>query len=48
MKEGEFNELFQGYTDYLKDLIIYPKRIMATPEVNIVSRVIVCGTKRDQ
>ncbi len=48
MKEQEFNELFQRYTDYLKDLITHPTRIMATPEVNMVSRAIVCGAKRDQ
>jgi len=47
MKEEEFNELFQRHTDYLKDLITYPKKIKATPEVNLVSRVIVCGTKRE-
>ena len=43
MKEEEFNELYQRYTDYLEDLITHPKKIKKTPEVNVVSRVIVCG-----
>jgi hypothetical protein len=43
MKEEEFNELYQRYTDYLEDLITHPKKIKKTPEVHIVSRVIVCG-----
>lgn len=46
MKEEEFRELFQRYADYLKDLITHPEKIDKTPEVNIVSRVIVCGSKR--
>jgi hypothetical protein len=45
MNEEEFNELFQRYTYYLKDLITHPKKIKKTPEVNIVSRVMACGTK---
>ena len=45
MKEEEFNELFQRYTDYLEDLITHHEKIKKTPEVNIVSRVIVCGAK---
>jgi ubiquinone/menaquinone biosynthesis C-methylase UbiE len=45
MKEEEFHELHHKYTDYLKDLITHPKKIKKTPEVNIVSRVIVCGNK---
>jgi ubiquinone/menaquinone biosynthesis C-methylase UbiE len=45
MKEEEFDELFQSYADYLENLITHPEEIEKTPEVNIVSRVIVCGTK---
>ncbi|MCW4052328.1 MAG: class I SAM-dependent methyltransferase [Candidatus Bathyarchaeota archaeon] len=45
MKEEEFHELFLRYTDYLEDLITHPEEIRKTPEVNIVSRVIVCGRK---
>jgi ubiquinone/menaquinone biosynthesis C-methylase UbiE len=45
MKEEEFNELFQGYKDYLVDLITHPEKIKKTPEVNLISRVIACGTK---
>jgi hypothetical protein len=45
MKVKEFNELFQGYRDYLVDLITHPEKIKKTPEVNLVSRVIACGTK---
>jgi ubiquinone/menaquinone biosynthesis C-methylase UbiE len=45
MKEEEFDELFQGYKGYLVDLITHPQRIKKTPEVNLVSRVIACGTK---
>lgn len=45
MKEEEFHELFLRYTDYLEDLITHPEEIKKTPEVNIVSRVIVCGRK---
>jgi len=45
MKEEEFNELFRRYTDYLEDLVTHPEKIKKTPEVNITSRVIVCGVK---
>lgn len=45
MKEEEFSELSQRYTDYLEDLIKHPEKIKKTPEVNMVSRVIVCGGK---
>jgi ubiquinone/menaquinone biosynthesis C-methylase UbiE len=45
MKEEEFDELFQRYRDYLEDLIEHPEKIGKTPEVNVLSRVIVCGTK---
>jgi ubiquinone/menaquinone biosynthesis C-methylase UbiE len=45
MKEEEFNELYQRYTDYLEDLITHPRKIKKTPDVEIISRVIVCGTK---
>ena len=45
MKEEEFNELYQGYTYYLEDLITHPRMIKKTPDVNIISRIIVCGTK---
>jgi len=45
MKKEEFDDLLQRYTDYLEDLIAHPKKIKKTPEVNIVSRVIVCASK---
>jgi len=45
MKKQEFRELFQRYTDYLEKLINHPREIAKTPEVHIVSRVIVCGIK---
>jgi hypothetical protein len=45
MKEEEFNELFQGYKNYLMDLITHPEKIKKTPEGNLISRVIACGTK---
>jgi len=45
MKKEEFHELFQKYTDYLENLITHPRKIKKTPEVHIVSRVIVCGSK---
>jgi ubiquinone/menaquinone biosynthesis C-methylase UbiE len=45
MKEEEFNELYQGYANYLEDLITHTKKIKKTPDVEIISRVIVCGTK---
>ena len=45
MKKQEFRELLQRYTDYLENLINHPREIAKTPEVHIVSRVIVCGIK---
>lgn len=45
MTYQEFHELFQRYTDYLENLIAHPRKIKKTPEVHVVSRVIVCGTK---
>jgi hypothetical protein len=45
MTEQEFHELFQRYTNYLENLIAHPREIKRTPEVHIVSRVIVCGSK---
>jgi len=45
MTEQEFHELFQRYTDYLENLIAHPGKIRKTPEVHVISRVIVCGTK---
>jgi len=45
MKEEEFRELFQRYTDYIEKLVTHPRKIRNTPEVHIVSRVIVCGRK---
>jgi ubiquinone/menaquinone biosynthesis C-methylase UbiE len=45
MKEEEFNELYQRCTDYLEDLITHPRKIKKTPDVNMISRIIVCGTK---
>jgi ubiquinone/menaquinone biosynthesis C-methylase UbiE len=45
MKEQEFHELFQRYNDYLENLIARPNEIMKTPEVHIVSRAIVSGSK---
>jgi len=45
MKEEEFHELSQRYTDYLENLIVHPRKIKKTPEVHIISRVIVCGSK---
>jgi len=45
MKKEEFDELFQRYTTYLKALIKKPEKIRKTPEVEIVSRVIVKGEK---
>lgn len=46
LKGEEFSELSKRYTDYLEDLIVHPNRIVRTPEVNIVSRVILCGRKK--
>jgi ubiquinone/menaquinone biosynthesis C-methylase UbiE len=45
MKEEEFEELFQRYVDYLGSLVNNPEKIRQTAEVEIVSRVIVCGSK---
>jgi len=45
MNEEEFQELFRRYTNYLEDLVTNPRKIRQTPEVGIVSRVIVCGAK---
>jgi ubiquinone/menaquinone biosynthesis C-methylase UbiE len=45
MEEEEFHELSQRYTDYLENLIAHPRKIKKTPEVHIISRVIVCGSK---
>lgn len=45
MNEEEFRELSQRYTDYLENLIAHPSMIKKTPEVHMVSRVIVCGIK---
>jgi len=45
MNDEEFQELFLRYFDYLEDLVKYPRKIKQTPEVAIVSRVIVCGNK---
>jgi ubiquinone/menaquinone biosynthesis C-methylase UbiE len=46
MKEREFHELSKRYTEYLKDLIVHPRKIRKTPEVHIASRVIVRGCKK--
>jgi len=45
MKEEEFHELFQKYLSYLEDLVTNSEKIKKTPEVNIVSRIIVYGRK---
>jgi SAM-dependent methyltransferase len=45
MNQEEFQELFLRYTDYLEDLITHPGKIKRTPEVAVVSRVVVCGNK---
>jgi ubiquinone/menaquinone biosynthesis C-methylase UbiE len=45
MKKEEYHELLRKYTKYLEDLIKHPRKIKKTPEVNVVSRVIVCGRK---
>lgn len=46
MKEEEFEELSQRYVNYLGSLINNPEKIRQTPQVEIVSRVIVCGRKK--
>jgi ubiquinone/menaquinone biosynthesis C-methylase UbiE len=45
MKEEEFLELSERYISYLENLIANPRMIKKTPEVHIVSRVIVYGRK---
>ena len=45
MNEEEFKELFQRYVDYLGSLVNNPEKIRQTAEMEIVSRVIVCGNK---
>ena len=45
MSEEEYEELFQRYTSYLESMIRNPDKIGQTAEVEIVSRVIVCGDK---
>jgi ubiquinone/menaquinone biosynthesis C-methylase UbiE len=45
MSAKEFKELSQRYASYLDDMIRNPNKIRKTAEVEIVSRVIVCGSK---
>lgn len=45
MEKEEFEELFHRYTTYLKELVRKPEKIKKTPEVEIISRVIVKGEK---
>jgi SAM-dependent methyltransferase len=45
MSGEEFEELFQRYAVYLGGLIRTPNRIRKTAQVEIVSRVIVCGNR---
>lgn len=45
MNEKEYRELSQRYTEYLENLIAKPNMIKKTPEVHMVSRVIVCSIK---
>jgi len=45
MSAEEFKELSQRYADYLDSLVNNPEKIRYTAEVEIVSRVIVCGNK---
>jgi len=45
MSKEEFEELFQRYADYLGSLVNNPEKIRHTAQVEIVSRVIVCGNK---
>jgi hypothetical protein len=45
MSEEEFEELFRKYRAYLNELAEKPAKITETPEVEIVSRVIVTGKK---
>jgi hypothetical protein len=44
MEEREFQEFVERTADYNEDLIAHPEKIKKTPEVNLVSRVIACGT----
>jgi ubiquinone/menaquinone biosynthesis C-methylase UbiE len=45
MSEEEFEELFRRYATYLNELVEKPVKITETPEVEIVSRVIITGRK---
>jgi ubiquinone/menaquinone biosynthesis C-methylase UbiE len=45
MKKEEFLELSKRYTSHLENLVAHPRKIKTTPELHIVSRVIVCGRK---
>ncbi|KYH40175.1 MAG: hypothetical protein AYL32_012920 [Candidatus Bathyarchaeota archaeon B26-2] len=45
MTAEEFEELFQRYVDYLESMVRNPNKIRETAEVEIVSRVIICGSK---
>jgi hypothetical protein len=45
MPKEEFEELYYRYSDYLKSLVENPGKITETPEVEILSRVIVTGEK---
>jgi ubiquinone/menaquinone biosynthesis C-methylase UbiE len=45
MSGEEFEELFQRHSDYLSDMIRYTDKIKRTAQVEIVSRVIVSGSK---
>jgi hypothetical protein len=45
MMKEEFRELSQRYTEYVENLIANPRKIKKTPEVRIVSRVIVFSNK---
>lgn len=45
MKEQEFQEFNERYAQYLEDIVANPSKIRVTPEINAVSRVIVCGSK---
>jgi hypothetical protein len=45
MTKQEFQELFRRHANYLEDLIANPRKIKKTPEVHMVSRVIVSGVK---
>lgn len=45
ISEEEFEELFQRYADYLGILVKNPEKIRRTAQVEVVSRVIACGSK---